>query len=84
VALARPTRMGGTSTGPVVSALVERLKPRCLAMSGVCSSNPADVALGDVIVAHFAYEYDEGKCMADSFQADHFHYPMPDSWVRVA
>jgi nucleoside phosphorylase len=84
VALARPTRMGGTSTGPVVAALVERLKPRCLAMSGVCAGNPADVALGDVIVAQLAYAYDEGKRTADSFQADHFHYPMPDTWVRAA
>ena len=29
-------------------ALVERLKPRCLAMCGVCAGNPAAVALGDV------------------------------------
>jgi nucleoside phosphorylase len=84
VALARPTRMGGTSTAPVVAALVERLKPQCLAMSGVCAGNPADVALGDVVVAQLAYEYDEGKRTADSFQPDLFTYPMPDAWVRAA
>jgi nucleoside phosphorylase len=84
VALARPTRMGGTSTGPAAAALAERLRPRCLAMSGVCAGNPADVALGDVVVAQFAYEYDEGKRTADSFQPDLFLYPMLDTWVRTA
>jgi nucleoside phosphorylase len=59
VALARPTRMGGTATGPVVASLVERLKPNCLAMCGVCAGNPKDVALGDVVVAEMAYAYDE-------------------------
>lgn len=49
IALARPTRMGADSTAPVVSSLVERLKPTCLAMCGVCAGNPADIALGDVM-----------------------------------
>jgi nucleoside phosphorylase len=71
IALARPTRMGADSTAPVVSSLVERLKPTCLAMCGVCAGNPADVALGDVIVAEMAYTYDEGKRTSDSFQGDH-------------
>ena len=50
VALARPTRMGGPATVPIMATLVERLKPHCLSMSGVCAGNPADVALGDVII----------------------------------
>src|SRR5262245_15499957 len=39
VALARPTSMGGRSTGPVAARLVERLQPLCLAMCGVCAGN---------------------------------------------
>src|ERR1035438_962309 len=50
VALARPTRMGGRSIAPIAATLVERLKPQCLAMSGVCAGNPSSVALGDVII----------------------------------
>jgi nucleoside phosphorylase len=84
VALARPTRMGGTATAPVVSSLVERLKPGCLAMCGVCAGNPADVALGDVIVAEMAYLYDEGGRTRDTFVADHRQIPLSDTWVRAA
>src|SRR5687767_118431 len=67
IALARPTRMGGRSTAPTATALAERLGPQCLAMSGVCAGNPAAVALGDVVVAEMAYEYDEGKRAAADF-----------------
>ena len=64
VALARPTRMGGTATSPTASRLATELKPRCLAMCGVCAGNPGDVALGDVIVAEMTYAYDEGHGIA--------------------
>ncbi|MBL1105011.1 TIR domain-containing protein [Streptomyces sp. 5-8] len=84
VALARPTRMGATATAPVVATLVERLGPRCLAMCGVCAGNPADVALGDVVVAELAYAYDEGKRTQDGFDGDHRQIPAPDGWVRAA
>jgi nucleoside phosphorylase len=53
-ALVRPTRMGGLSAAPIASILVERLKPQCLAMCGVCAGNPDAVTLGDVIIAEFA------------------------------
>lgn len=84
MALARPTRMGGTATAPIVAALVERLAPRCLAMCGVCAGNPASVALGDVIIAEFAYAYDEGKRTQHAFEADTVQITMPDSWIRAA
>lgn len=84
VALARSTRTGANAIGPVVSSLVERLKPECLAMSGVCAGNPAVVALGDVIVAELAYAYDEGKRTQQSFEGDHRQVPLSDAWVRSA
>jgi nucleoside phosphorylase len=84
VALARPTRMGATATSPVVASLAERLKPRCLAMCGVCAGNPGDVALGDVIIAEMVYAYDEGKQKQESFEGDHRQVPMADAWVRAA
>lgn len=84
VALARPTKMGSTATSPVAAGLVERLRPRCLAMCGVCAGNPGDVALGDVIIAEMVYTYDEGKQKQDSFEGDHRQYPMLDTWVRAA
>jgi nucleoside phosphorylase len=75
VALARPTRMGGVEIAPLVCTLVERLKPQCLAMSGVCAGNPENVALGDVIVAELTYVYDDGN---------HRQFPLADRWVREA
>ncbi|MFF5295377.1 5'-methylthioadenosine/S-adenosylhomocysteine nucleosidase family protein [Paractinoplanes globisporus] len=84
VALARPTRMGSVATAPIVATLVERLKPQCLAMAGVCAGNPEAVALGDVIVAEMTYAYDEGKRLWDSFEGDHRQFMLVDRWVREA
>ena len=84
LALARSTRMGPNSTIPVASALAERLRPKCLAMCGVCAGNPTAVALGDVIVAELAYAYDEGKRTREEFEADHRQIPLSDAWVRGA
>lgn len=84
VALARPTRMGGPATMPIMAALVERLKPHCLAMSGVCAGNPADVALGDVVIAEMVYYYDEGKRTVHGLQGDHRQVPMDETLLRAA
>ncbi|MCM4077467.1 phosphorylase family protein [Paractinoplanes hotanensis] len=84
VALARPVRMGSRVTGPLATTLTDVLKPRCLAMSGVCAGNPAECAPGDVIVATAAYEYDEGLRTADGFQGDHQQYPQDTRWIRAA
>lgn len=84
VALARPTRMGGTPTGFVAASLLERLHPRCLAMCGVCAGNPADVSLGDVIIAEMTYAYDEGKRNAGKFEPDHRQTSLfDDAWLRA-
>jgi nucleoside phosphorylase len=84
VALARPDRMGGRVTGPFATALVEKLHPTCLAMSGICAGNPKVTGLGDVIVAEVAYEYDEGKTTEDGFDPDHRQIPLDRRWVRAA
>jgi nucleoside phosphorylase len=84
VALARPTRMSGRHSGPSATALSARLKPGCLAMSGVCAGNPAEVALGDVVVAEMTYQYDEGKLTVDGFVGDHRQYQLDGRWIRAA
>ena len=81
--LGRP-RMSGRSTGPLATALVRQLRPGCLAMSGVCAGNPAEVAPGDVVVAEMTCEYDEGKLTVDGSTGDHRQYPLDDRWVRAA
>ena len=84
VALARPVEMGGTATGAVAGPLAERLRPRCLAMSGVCAGNPAEVVLGDVIFASFTYRYQEGKQTTAGFHPGHRQTPAHESWIRAA
>ena len=84
VALARPVEKGGTATGAVTGFLAERLRPRCLAMSGVCAGNPAEVVLGDVIFASFTYRYQEGKQSPAGFHPDHRQTPAHDGWIRAA
>ena len=84
VALARPIEKGGTATGAVAGFLAERLRPRCLAMSGVCAGNPAEVVLGDVIFASFTYRYQEGQQSTAGFHPDHRQTPAYESWIRAA
>lgn len=84
LALARPTRMGGTSTGSIAAALVERLSPKCLAMSGVCAGNPSIANIGDVVVADRTYRYEEGKRTSDDFAGDIHQTVLNDRWVRAA
>ena len=84
VALWDSTRMGGLAIASIIGVLVERVKPRCLAMCGVCAGNPSDVALGDVIISEMVYQYDEGKRTSEGFIGDHRQFLMSDDWVRAA
>jgi len=84
VALARPTQMGGRATGPFAASLVDRLRPAVLAMCGVCAGNPADTALGDVVVAEPVYEWDEGRQLASRFEGDHRQFRLEPRWLRAA
>ncbi|MGN9906040.1 5'-methylthioadenosine/S-adenosylhomocysteine nucleosidase family protein [Phytohabitans sp. LJ34] len=84
VALARPTQMGGRATGPFAASLVDRLCPSLLAMCGVCAGNPADTALGDVVVGEPVYEWDEGRVLASGFEGDHRQFRLEPRWLRAA
>jgi len=84
VALTRPTQMGGRGTAPIATTLVNRLRPVCLAMCGVCAGNPRDTAPGDVVVASPAYEWDEGKWTGEEFRGDHRPFPLDVRWERAA
>ena len=83
VALARPTTMGGRSTAPIATALTDRLRPACLAMTGVCAGRPGITAPGDVVVASPAYQWDEGKYVGDTFRPDCHQFPLDSRWVRA-
>ncbi len=84
VAIAKPTSMGGISTGPLATLLAERLKPKCLVMCGVCAGNPGEVGLGDVVVSKIVYQYDEGKKEGAEFHPDHRQAPVSRAWLHAA
>jgi nucleoside phosphorylase len=84
MALARPVEMGDRTTAPFVTSLVERLRPACVAMCGVCAGNPADTALGDVVVAEPVYKWDEGKLTPDGFVGDQRQFRLDQRWLREA
>jgi nucleoside phosphorylase len=84
VALTRPVQVGGRATAPYVTGLVERLRPSCVAMCGVCAGNPDVTALGDVVVAEPVYEWDEGKLLDTGFVGDHRQFRLDPRWLREA
>ncbi|GIJ45989.1 hypothetical protein Val02_28750 [Virgisporangium aliadipatigenens] len=84
VALARPTRMGSRSLIGPATELTRLLRPRCLAMTGVCAGHPERTAFGDVIVAEVAYDYGEGKLGETEFSGDHRQYKLNERWLFAA
>lgn len=61
IAAARAGAKGMLPTATTGVRLVQRLAPRCIAMSGVCAGRRGAVSQGDVIVADRVYQYTEGK-----------------------
>jgi nucleoside phosphorylase len=53
--------MGAAAAARRAATLVERLRPACLAMCGICAGKRGEVALGDVIVAGRVYSFEHGK-----------------------
>lgn len=84
VAITSQLRMGADSASRTLATLIERLHPRCLAMSGVCAGRPGVAALGDVIVAETAYFAAEGKKTAEGLRPDIRTHSMSVRWLRAA
>lgn len=84
IALARPTEAGSRSTAALTTALVERLRPACVAMCGGCAGNPSETVPGDVVVADIAYAWDEGRHHASRFEGDHRQIPLDPRTLRAA
>jgi nucleoside phosphorylase/tetratricopeptide (TPR) repeat protein/dephospho-CoA kinase len=92
IAAARPIDMGGDFASNIATRLVNELKPRCLAMVGICAGWREKVFLGDVIVADRVFRYDSGKLKAfpnrDIRTEEFFHdirtYNLKPLWVQKA
>lgn len=80
VAVAVAPDMGATAAVNTLVPLVEQLKPRCLAICGVCAGRRGKVHLGDVVAADRLYYHDTGKQLADHVQQDLTVYKLRDDW----
>lgn len=93
VAAARQTSMGISQAASTAARIVERLKPRCLAMCGICAGWRNKTSLGDVIVADRVFQYDIGKIEVETaadgresttFRPDPTSYPVIGQWKQQA
>jgi nucleoside phosphorylase len=65
VATASASSIGEQTSIVTVPRLVARLRPRCLAMVGICAGNrEEDVRLGDIVIADRVFDFDFGKLKA--------------------
>jgi nucleoside phosphorylase len=80
VAVAVSADMGGTAVTNALLPLVERFRPRCVAMCGVCAGRRGKVRLGDVVAADRLYYHDTGKQLPDEVQQDLTTYNLYDDW----
>jgi nucleoside phosphorylase len=80
VAVAVAPAMGATAAVNTLLPLVNELKPRCIAMCGVCAGRRGKVHLGDVVAADRLYYHDTGKQMPGRVQHDLTVYPLRDDW----
>lgn len=80
VAVALAPDMGATAAVNTLLPLVTALRPRCVAMCGVCAGRRDKVALGDVAAADRVYYHDTGKQRSGRVEQDLTTYKLRDDW----
>jgi len=65
VAAASAPRMGMVSTSLLSAKIIEALRPRLIAMCGICAGVRGKVELGDVLLADPAWDFQSGKRVFD-------------------
>jgi len=80
VAVAVAAEMGATAATNTLLPLVEALRPRCIAMCGVCAGRPEKTQLGDVVAASRLFYHDTGKRLPGQVQHDLATYQLRDNW----
>jgi nucleoside phosphorylase len=59
------TRPGLVYAASDVRLLLDRFQPRFVGMSGICAGDKRHLRLGDLVVAEYAYHFEEGKATRD-------------------
>ena len=63
-------RAGLVDASITTAAVVERFRPRLLAMSGICAGMRGRVEMGQVLVCETCWEYQVGKYSMDGFEVE--------------
>lgn len=58
------TRMGMVSSAVTVTKAINNLRPRVLAVTGICAGHKSKVNLGDVLAADPAWDFQSGKMVS--------------------
>ncbi|MCZ8437132.1 hypothetical protein [Achromobacter xylosoxidans] len=58
------SKMGMVWTSLFVSNAIKLLRPRMVAMTGICMGHPAETALGDIVVAVHSWNWQAGRLSA--------------------
>ncbi|MNS29497.1 nucleoside phosphorylase [Brevundimonas sp. P7753] len=74
--------MGLVDAAVVAGKVIEKFKPKVVAMSGVCAGFPDRAKLGQLLVSDMAYEYQSGKWSEDGFSQEPYQVPVPEK-MRV-
>lgn len=61
VAALHATRMGMVSSAVTVTKVIHKLRPKVLAMTGICAGHKSKAKLGDVLVVDPAWDFQSGK-----------------------
>jgi WD40 repeat protein/nucleoside phosphorylase len=80
VAAAVSADMGATAAVHALVPLASALRPRCIAMCGVCAGRPGKTRLGDVVAADRLFFHDTGKQLSRSVERDLTTYQLRDDW----
>lgn len=62
--------VGLTNAALLTAKVVEKYRPRVVAMSGICAGMPGDCKFTDVIVAELAWDYQVGKFTEAGFKQE--------------
>lgn len=87
VAAAHAPRMGMVSAALLSASLIEHLRPRLIAMTGICAGLRDKVALGNVLLADPSWDFQSGKRVREGeisdFVARSHHLPAPTKVRRI-
>lgn len=80
ILLAVAADMGTGAAIASLAQLIERHRPQCVAMCGVCAGHKDKTQLGDVIASDRVFRHDTGKQRPGDLQQDLVTHQIPAAW----